>query len=485
MLLGIDIGTTNIKSCAYDERGRQLAFARRPTPTRRLSGGGAEYDAREIEQAAFETTREVIEKTGSPEAIGVASMAESGFLIGADGEPLTPAIAWFDGRTAPQAARWEERIPAKELFRRTGLRAEPLYTATKLEWLRENMPQSWKDARLWLGMSEYLAFRMTGKAGTEASLAGRTLLFDVGRGRWDEELCSLAGVHPGLLPPIYPAGATVGMLTKAAADRISASEGTPVAVCGHDHICGAFGAGATAPGEIADSIGTAEACLLTVEEPPLDEAGYALELPVGCHVLPDTHYVAATLAYSGGMIGWLKELLGDSDEDLDRWTREAESLAPGEGGVCVPVPDGGNGVTFSGLRVGEARPAHLLRAALEGLTLEVHAALKPALRAVEIIPVKITMTGGGSRNRLWNQLKADVSDLPVQAVPDMECVARGAAMLAGIGTGIFPNAESVPAPDPAPAVIEPAGNHAAYERLYSEVYRPLREHLRRAGRFSG
>jgi sugar (pentulose or hexulose) kinase len=114
ILLGVDIGTTRVKACAYDEDGRSLGAAYRDTPTRRHQGG-AEYEASEVERVAFATIREAAKRFGPPQAIGVSSMAESGFLIDAAGEPLAPAIAWFDGRTAPQAARWRERLDLLEL----------------------------------------------------------------------------------------------------------------------------------------------------------------------------------------------------------------------------------------------------------------------------------------------------------------------------------------------------------------------------------
>jgi sugar (pentulose or hexulose) kinase len=129
MLLGVDIGTTHVKACAYGEDGRFLGASRRSTPTRRLRASGAEYDARAVEHAVFEVIRQVTERFGSPRAIGVASMAESGFLLDGSGEPLAPAIAWFDGRTAPQAARWMERMDPLELFSRTGLHLAPRCSA--------------------------------------------------------------------------------------------------------------------------------------------------------------------------------------------------------------------------------------------------------------------------------------------------------------------------------------------------------------------
>ena len=124
-------------------------------------------------------------------------------------------------------------------------------------------------------------------------------------------------------------------------------------------------------------------------------------------------------------------------------------------------------------------PCHLLRAVLEGLTLRMHSDLRRAIRATNIEPSGVTLLGGGAQNRLWSQLKADVSNLPVRVVSDPECVARGAAMLAAVGAGVFPDVGSVPTPD-YEADLKPSGDHSDYERLYTKVYEPLLEHFRRA-----
>jgi xylulokinase len=476
-LLGVDIGTTHVKACAYDEDGSFLGASHRGTPTIRLRGGGAEYEARAVERTALEVIRQVAERFGAPRAIGVASMAESGFLVDDSGEPLVPAVAWFDGRTAPQAARWKERLDPLELFSRTGLHLAPRCSACKLEWYKDNTPVAWSKADNWLGMAEYLVFRMTGEKSIDPSLASRTMLFGIERGEWDEKLCALAGVPLDLLPPLYEAGAGPGRLLSSVAAGMPVPSDIPVVVCGHDHVCGAFGAGVVEPGEVVDSIGTAEAALITFREPLLNRTGYNLGLMMGRHVLPESFYLGAGLPEAGGAVGWLLRLLEGNEEDLARWTDEAGALAPGEGGVFLPLMHGeDDGVAFYALGK-ESRPAHLLRAMLEGLTLEIDAALKRVEQAVEVKLSSITVLGGGTRNALWRQLKADVSGKPVRVVSEPECVARGAAMLAGIGAGIFEDYYSVPGPEYEPYTHRPAGDQAVYERLYSEVHRPLRERL--------
>ncbi len=476
-LLGVDIGTTHVKACAYDEDGRFLGASHRGTPTRRLQGGGAEYDAHAVERAVFEAIRQVAERFGPPRAIGVASMAESGFLVDDSGEPLAPAIAWFDGRTAPQATRWKERLDPLDLFSRTGLHLAPRYSACKLEWHRENTSEAWSKAVSWLGIAEYIVFRMTGEKSTDPSLASRTMLFNIEDREWDGKLCGLAGVPPDMLPPVYEAGAGAGRLLSSVAADLSVPANTPVVVCGHDHVCGAFGAGAVEPGEVVDSMGTAEAALITLPEPLLDETGYNLDLNMGRHVLPERFYLVAGLPDAGGAVAWLMRLLEGDEADLARWTGEADALAPGEGGVFLPLVRGEDDVVaFYGLGK-ESRPAHLLRAVLEGLTLEIDAALRRVSRVADVESSNITVLGGGARNALWRQLKADVSGKTVRAVSEPECVARGAAMLAGISADIFEDYNSVPSPEHEPYTHKPTGDSATYKRLYSEAHRQLRERL--------
>jgi xylulokinase len=170
--------------------------------------------------------------------------------------------------------------------------------------------------------------------------------------------------------------------------------------------------------------------------------------------------------------------LEGTEEDLARWTREAAALALGEGGVFLPLVCGvGDRILFHALGE-ESCPARLLRAVLEGLTLEIDAALKRAAHAVGVELSSLTVLGGGARNALWRQLKADVSGKRVRLVSEPECVARGAAMLAGIGAGIYEDHSSVPGPEHEPYAHMPSGDQAVYERLYPEVLRPLRERLR-------
>jgi sugar (pentulose or hexulose) kinase len=204
-----------------------------------------------------------------------------------------------------------------------------------------------------------------------------------------------------------------------------------------------------------------------------------LGLSVGRHVLPESFYLGTGLPEAGGAVGRLLRLLEGTEEDLARWTGEAGALAPGEGGVFLPPVrgEGDRRVAFYALGR-ESRPAHLLRAVLEGLTLEIDASLRRAAQAMGLELSGITVLGGGARNALWRQLKADVSGKRVRDVLEPECVTRGAAMLAGVGAGVFEDHDSVPGPEDEPHAHSPSGEQAVYEWLYSEMLRPLRKKLR-------
>jgi xylulokinase len=173
-------------------------------------------------------------------------------------------------------------------------------------------------------------------------------------------------------------------------------------------------------------------------------------------------------------------LLEGDEEDLCRWTDRAAALSPGEGGVFLPFLHGeDHRMAFCALSK-DGDPGHFLRAVLEGLTLEIDVALKRAARATKIELKGLTLMGGGAKNALWRQLKADASGLSVCTVSDPECVARGAAMLAGVGAGIFEDHDSVPAPSYEPHIHRPSGEQVVYGQLYSEVHEPLREQLGRS-----
>ena len=185
-------------------------------------------------------------------------------LLDAAGAATTDSIAWFDIRTRPQATWLAERIGKDELFARSGLSLQPIFSLNKLLWHREHEPDAWARSVRWLMLADFIAHRLCGEAATDLSLASRTLMLDLRRKRWDEQTLAQAGIDPRLLAPLVPGGTSLGTVTASAAALTGLPVTAVVAAGGHDHVCGALAAGVTRPGQMLNSLGTAEAVFLPI-----------------------------------------------------------------------------------------------------------------------------------------------------------------------------------------------------------------------------
>src|SRR5271157_3859521 len=222
-LVGVDIGSTHIKAVLMDPGSGVLHVARRTTDTHPVRGGGAYHRPGELLSAVASAVAECVASAGGagrkPAAIGIASMAESGVPIDRRNLPVGDILAWYDPRPDRQAAWLERQIGAAPLYARTGLRPEPKYTLPKLLWLREHKAAEFTRLRHWAGVAELVALDLTGRLATNASLACRTLAFDVSARAWDSELLALASLGPDEMPEVLPLGVAAGGLTEAAAAR--------------------------------------------------------------------------------------------------------------------------------------------------------------------------------------------------------------------------------------------------------------------------
>ena len=168
-------------------------------------------------------------------------------LLDAAGATTTDSIAWFDTRTRPQATWLADRIGKDELFARSGLSLQPIFSLNKLLWHREHEPEAWARSVRWLMLADFIAYRLCGEAATDLSLASRTLLLDLHQKRWDEQTLGQAEIDPGLLAPLVPGGRSLGSVTATAAELTGLPVTAVVASGGHDHVCGALAAGARGP----------------------------------------------------------------------------------------------------------------------------------------------------------------------------------------------------------------------------------------------
>ncbi len=485
-LIGIDLGTQSIRALLADARGRTVACAARPTPAIVIADGQAEYDPEALWRCVVEDLRELAAQVppgGEVAGIACASMGEACVLVDAAGAPLGHAITWFDRRTEKQAAAFEQAIGAERLFEITGLPADPTLTLPKLLWHRDHQPDLFARARTVLNLAHWIAFRLSGVAACDESLASRTLCLAIAARAWSGEVMAAAGLDLSLLPPLRAAGTCLGPVL----DTVLAQTGLPgrpvVGLGGHDHVCGGFAAGAGRPGVLLDSMGTAEALYMTVAGPVVTPANRQQGFWQGLVRLHRPFaYVGAGINSSGGTVEWFRSLLGDAARDS--LIAEAAAVPPGSHGALFlphlayatqPNVDLASRGAFAGLTTGTTRGA-LFRAVLEGLAFEARQCLD-AVAALDGAgtPAEIRVIGGGTRNKLFLRIKASIYGRALSVIGEPEATALGAALLGGLAAGLWADLDAALAAIDQPIeTVEPDPAWAAhYGALYQQAYRPF------------
>jgi xylulokinase len=500
-LIGVDIGSTSVKATLVTSGKGIVHIARRPTITHPVRGGGAYHLPSELLGAVKAAIAECAavagkSKAARPAAIGIASMSEAGVPVDRRGQPVGEILAWHDPRPRRQAAFLERQVGAARLFARTGLRADPKYTLPKLLWLREQRAADFSRLQRWAGVAEVAALDLTGQLGTNASLASRTMAFDVTKRVWDAELLAFASLKPDEMPLVQPLGEAVGTLTPAAATRLGLLAGTPVAIAGHDHLATAIGAGVANPCEALDSMGSAEATLVVTGAPVLDDQVRRGGFSAGCHAIDGLWYVVGGLQSSGALVEWFVRafLDGPGRETAtskpavaanEGYARFVELLAKAGSGPVEPVvqpylrgrtaphPDSEATLEFSGLREEHGLPV-MAAAIIDGAAFHVRWMLDELARVSGISLERVRLAGGGARNKRWLTAKAALGPGRLEAVRAEECGALGAALVAGIAGGVYGSIEAALADASAvDRVTAPATVRARYDAAYLDRWLPL------------
>jgi xylulokinase len=488
VLIGVDVGTSSVRAIAFDTRGRRVAAAAHPTPMRVMESGG-EYDPEAIFATALKALFEVGRALAGRSVAGVAvtSIGESCVLIDGAGRPVAPSIVWHDRRTTGEALAIETALGRERVFALSGHAAEPIFTLTKLIWMRANWPEAMAKARHVLLMADWIAFKLSGVAATDATLASRTLLFDIRQRRWSEELLGLAGVTPDFPPPLAASGTLLGAVR---ADMLAATglAGAPiVAVGGHDHIVGALATGLDEPGAAINSIGTAEALLFATREPLQDPELFRRGYIQGAiETDRKLSYVVGSTMSAGGAIEWLRGVLGEIPQE--RLIAEASDVPPGSRGVVFlphlangppPHPDANARGAFLGLTQRATR-AELYRAVLEGVALQSRLMLDGMTTLSGVDPVRtIRLIGGVSRNPLFMSIKANCFACPIEVIDEPEATALGAALFAGVAAGIYASLNAaLAALDRTKHVVEPDAEAERYAELRTIVFERIQDEMR-------
>ncbi len=444
-VLTLDLGTTACKACCFDLEGELLAFGSSPYPTDYPEPGWAEQSADDWWLAAKTALGQALSQLQDRDhfaAIGLSSQRETAVLLGASGEQLGPALVWMDRRSAEQANELAERFGRLELQQRTGLVPDATFTATKLLWLKQNAPEQLARMATFLQPKDYLAFRMTGQATCDLTLASRTLMLDLRLRQWDPELVEAAGAREDQLPRLVDSTEIVGELVPEVATELGLPAGLPVVSGAGDRACEAVGA-MTSTGRAMESTGTTTNVSLPVARLP-----EALDPRVICsvHALPGHWLVEQGMSATGSLMKWLRDELygGAAVADYDEIDTQSAAIPPGaEGLVILPFFMGARSTRWnpaargliSGLSLGHTK-AHLARAAREGIACEIAACFE-LLAGMGYAPGQVAMMGGASVSDLFAKIKASMANRPFLRLKQAEASSVGAAALAFAGVGLL------------------------------------------------
>ncbi len=488
-LLGLDIGTTTIKALLYDtELGHLLSLASRPTPVEHPAPGWSQHDPEALWQTIAACLREATKDHPAVDGLAITGFAEAGLPLDKAGQPLYPIITWYDRRTEAQAAWWEEKIPVVQLHSITGQRVSPSFGVNKWMWIRDNQPGIEQQLDCWLSVEDYILYKLTGEKVTDYTLASRTLLLDQRALDWSSRMLELARLDKSQLPRLQSSGTIMGKVTQEAADETGLPVGMPCVLGGHDHLVAALAAGAYRPGVIIDSSGTAEAVLMVLDTfhtgLRISKRGYAAY----AHVVNNQYVLKAGLKAAGGGIEWLARQLagpGADPNDLpyDLLALEAQrSVGKRAGPVWLPHLNGSgtpesdrySRAALIGVQIEHER-GDLFRAFLESLACWLRHNIEEMESLTGQKVEQVIHLGGTSRIRLLVKLKADLLKMPISVPTVPEASATGAALLAGLGTGIFSTqAEAVSSLRYENILVEPDMNLAGwYDRIYKQLYLPL------------
>ena len=472
LVLGVDVGSQSIKAVIVDERGDVVSAGSAPLTMVHEHDGWADQDPHAYRTALRDAVRAATEGAQSDRvvAIGLGSQVDGVIACEADGTPLRPAIIWLDKRATKQCDQLVGVVGSERLAERTGLVADASHSAPKMMWIRENEPEVWRRAAVLAPVGSYVLHHLSGSYAQDAANASSTMVYDVTAGDFDDQLCEAAGVDPAMLPPVRPSTDVVGTLLPEAAAELGLPATCAVVVGTGDEHAASVGAGAIEAGVVVDVTGTAEPVTTVAAAPVRDPLGV---VETHGHAVPGSWLIENPGFVSGGSTLWLATgLLGIPQGEVFARARKAPPASdgvlflPALSGSTAPRWNDAMRGAFLGLAMNHTS-AHVARAVLEGCAY----ALRDIVDRLEALGLghgEMRIVGGGARDDLWASIKADVLGRPVRRVLTDEATAVGAAMVAGVGVGLFADfsAASVAVQlDPNP--IEP---DAAAQRQYAESY---------------
>ena len=506
VLLGIDIGTSGSKALLVDPDGNVLASATGDYPMFTPRPLWAEQNPQDWWAATVTAVRGVLQSAGvRPEqvaGVGLTGQMHGLVLLDNRGEVLRPCIMWNDQRTGAQCEAITEKIGPQGLLQLIANPVLPGFTAPKIVWVREHEPDVYSRIAHVLLPKDYIRYRLTGALATEVSDASGTALLNVeGRG-WSEEMLAALDIPAGWIPECHESTVPTAAISAQAASETGLKVGTPVVGGGGDQAAQAVGSGIIEQGTISVTLGTSGVVFAATDRFLLEPEG---RLHAFCHAVPGQWHLMGVMLSAAGSLRWYRDVLGQSEllkastegkDVYDVLCQQAASAPAGSEGLIflpylsgerTPYPDPDARGVFFGLTLRHGRE-HMVRAVLEGVTYGLRDSLE-LMRDMGVEIKQVRASGGGAKSALWRQILADVfnSEIVLTNVP--EGAAFGAALLAGVGTGVYEDvgeacARTIRVTDK----VEPGADVSVYEDyylIYRELYPALAPLFKRVGRVTG
>lgn len=479
-VLGVDLGTSAVKVSAVDREGNVIAQESFDYPLSHPKSGYSEQNPNDwVMSTTVAIVRLILDdkvSTSDIKGISYSGQMHGLVLLDKEHDVIRPAILWNDTRTTKQRHEIDDQM-GDDFVKITGNRPLEGFTLPKILWVKENEPENWKKTAVILTPKDYVRYRMTGKLGIDYSDATGTTLLDIHTNEWSKQICEKFEISMSVLPPLIKSTTDVGTITKEYAEFSGLKTTTQVFGGGADNACGALGAGILSPKVVLSSIGTS-GVILKYEDRPVD--AYHGRVQMEDHVVPGAYYSMGVTLAAGYSLSWFKDTFCQ-DIPFTKVISGAASSTVGANGLLfspyivgerAPYADADIRGSFLGIDATQDRN-DFARAVIEGVTFSFRDILN-IYREQNADIDEIVSIGGGSKSDLWLQIQADIFNTPVKKLANEQGPGMGAAMIAAVGLGWYPDFKAcaekfvhiAEVHNPIPA------NVAKYDQLY-EVYQQV------------
>jgi xylulokinase len=480
--LGLDVGTGGSRALLVDAKARvRFSYIAAHEDMRMPKPLWAEQDPRDWWRASQLAIRGVLKEAGADGSsivgIGLSGQMHGLVLLDRQREVIRPALIWCDQRSQRQVDEINRVAGPENILRAIANPVLTGFTLPKLLWVRDHEPELFQKVAHILLPKDYVRLQLTGEFATDVSDASGTALFDVLHRKWSEEMLSVLGLNRAMLPAVFESPMISGKVSQAAAQSTGLRAGTPVVAGAGDQAASAIGNGIVEPGTVSCTVGTSGVVFAYLDKPAYDPQG---RVHTFCHAIPGAWHVMGVTQGAGLSLQWYRNRFA-ANSDYDELTADASLSPPGALGLFwlpylmgerTPHLDANARGAWIGLTA-KHQSSDFVRAILEGVCYSLRDALE-IITGLGAAPKVVRLSGGGAKSPLWHQLFADIFNHRITTLETQEGSAFGAALLAAIGTGQFPNARAAcSAAIEEVSVKEPDPQSAAFYTQRYEIYRSL------------